>query len=79
MRSQYQLKQRFESFNGEQRDQIIRLAWKDGDGVAYEEIYKRFGLTPGHLVAYMNYVLPKICFKQWRRRIYTSQKQLSKP
>jgi uncharacterized protein (TIGR03643 family) len=62
------LKVKFETFDMEDRDRIIRMAWEDR--TSYEAIYQQFGLTPGHLVAYMRYVLPNMSFKRWRRRIY---------
>jgi uncharacterized protein (TIGR03643 family) len=68
MKTYRPLKSRFKAFSAEEKEEIIRLACKEK--VSYEEIYQRFGLTPGHLVAYMSYILPKFCFKQWRRRLY---------
>ena len=62
------LKEKFEHFNFEDRDRIIRMGWEDR--TSYEAIRQQFGLTPSELVHFMRFSLEQNSFKRWRRRVF---------
>jgi uncharacterized protein (TIGR03643 family) len=62
------VKEKFESFNLEDRDRIIRMGWEDR--TSYEAIKRQFGLTPSELVHFMRFSLDQNSFQRWRRRIF---------
>lgn len=62
------MKEKFDSFDLESSDRIIRMAWEDR--TSYEAITVQFGLSPSELVHFMRYQLDEKSFKRWRRRIF---------
>jgi uncharacterized protein (TIGR03643 family) len=62
------VKEKFESFNLEDRDRIIRMGWEDR--TSYEAIKRQVGLTPSELVHFMRFSLDQNSFQRWRRRIF---------
>jgi len=65
-------KDKFDSFDLESTDRIIRMAWEDR--TSYKAITLQFGLTPSELVAFMRYHLDINGFKRWRRRVHEQGK-----
>lgn len=61
------MKEKFEAFNLEERDRIIRMGWEDR--TSYKAIELQFGLTPSELVHFMRFFLDANGFKRWRRRV----------
>ena len=49
------LKEKFDSFNLEDSDRIIRMGWEDR--TSYDAIELQFGLTPSELVHFMRFSL----------------------
>ncbi|MBL7665822.1 MAG: TIGR03643 family protein [Bacteriovoracaceae bacterium] len=71
------LKAKFDCFDLEQQDRIIRMAWEDR--TSYEAITFQFALTPSELVHFMRYFLDEKSFKRWRRRILEQGKLKNSP
>jgi uncharacterized protein (TIGR03643 family) len=71
------LKEKFETYNIEDRDRIIRMGWEDR--TSYEAIKLQFNLTPSELVHFMRYSLDQSSFKRWRRRIFEQGKLKNSP
>jgi len=71
------LKEKFDSFNLEDKDRIIRMGWEDR--TSYEAIKVQFGLTPSELVHFMRYSLDQNGFKRWRRRVFEKGKLKNAP
>ena len=71
------MKEKFESYNIEDRDRIIRMAWEDR--TSYESITFQFGLSPSELVHFMRFALDANGFKRWRRRINEQGKLKNQP
>jgi uncharacterized protein (TIGR03643 family) len=61
-------KEKFDSFDDESTDRIIRMAWEDR--TSYRAITIQFGLTPSQLVTFMRYQLDAKSFQRWRRRVH---------
>lgn len=72
-----ELKERFEAFDLEEKDRIIRMAWEDR--TSYEAIKTQFNLGPSELVHFMRYSLEEKAFKRWRRRVFEQGKLKNKP
>ncbi len=62
------LKEKFEAFNHEEKDRIIRMGWEDR--TSYKAIQVQFGITPSELVHFMRFALDEKTFKRWRRRVF---------
>ncbi len=62
------LKEKFERFDLEDADRIIRMAWEDR--TSYQAIRTQFGLTPAELVVFMRSKLEPKAFQRWRRRVF---------
>ena len=71
------LKEKFESFNLEDKDRIIRMGWEDR--TSYTAITLQFGLTPSELVHFMRYSLDHKGFKRWRARVFEQGKLKNTP
>jgi uncharacterized protein (TIGR03643 family) len=71
------LKEKFEKFDLEDKDRIIRMGWEDR--TSYEAIKLQFGLTPSELVHFMRYSLDQNSFKRWRRRVFEQGKLKNSP
>lgn len=71
------LKEKFQAFDLEQKDRIIRMAWEDR--TSYQAIEFQFGLTPSQLVEFMRFALEENAFKRWRRRIFEQGKLKNNP
>ena len=71
------LKEKFEAFDLESTDRIIRMAWEDR--TSYESITLQFGLSPSELVHFMRYNLEPSRFKSWRKRIAEKGKLKNSP
>lgn len=71
------LKEKFEAFNEEDRDRIIRMGWEDR--TSYSAITEQFNLTPSELVQFMRFSLDENGFKRWRRRIHEQGKLKNQP
>lgn len=71
------LKEKFDSFDIEDRDRIIRMGWEDR--TSYAAIQLQFGLTPSELVHFMRYALDANGFKRWRRRVFEQGKLKNAP
>ncbi len=71
------LKAKFDNFNLEQVDRIIRMAWEDR--TSYEAIELQFDLNPSELVDFMRFSLDYRSFKRWRRRICEQGKLKNNP
>jgi uncharacterized protein (TIGR03643 family) len=72
-----EMKEKFSSFNLEDKDRIIRMGWEDR--TSYEAIKLQFGLTPSELVHFMRYSLDESSFKRWRRRVFEQGKLKNTP
>lgn len=72
-----ELKEKFERFDIEERDRIIRMGWEDR--TSYEAIEHQFQLSPSELVHFMRYALDENGFKRWRRRVHEQGKLKNKP
>lgn len=66
------MKEKFESYNLEERERIIRMGWEDR--TSYKAIELQFALTPSELVHFMRFVLEEKSFKRWRRRVFEQGK-----
>ncbi len=62
------LKTKFDSFNAEGIDRVIRMAWEDR--TSYTAITKQFNLSASEIVHFMRYHLEESKFKRWRKRIF---------
>ena len=71
------LKEKFERFDIEDRDRIIRMGWEDR--TSYAAIEAQFNLTPSELVQFMRFALDENGFKRWRRRVHEQGKLKNKP
>jgi len=71
------LKEKFENFDLEDRDRIIRMGWEDR--TTYEAIKRQFDLTPSELVHFMRFSLNQGSFKRWRRRVFEQGKLKNNP
>lgn len=71
------LKQKFESFNIEDSDRIVRMGWEDR--TSYKAITVQFGLSPSELVHFMRFTLDSNTFKRWRRRVFEQGKLKNSP
>lgn len=71
------LKEKFETYDLEDKDRIIRMGWEDR--TSYEAIKLQFGLTPSELVHFMRYSLENNVFKRWRRRVFEQGKLKNTP
>lgn len=71
------LKEKFERFNLEDQDRIIRMGWEDR--TSYQAITAQFGLTPSELVHFMRYSLDQASFERWRRRVFEQGKLKNSP
>jgi uncharacterized protein (TIGR03643 family) len=71
------LKEKFESYDLEDRDRIIRMAWEDR--TSYAAIALQFKVSPSELVHFMRYYLEGHAFRRWRRRIFEQGKLKNKP
>lgn len=71
------LKEKFESFNLEDKDRIIRMGWEDR--TSYDAITIQFGLTPSDLVHFMRFALDPNSFKRWRRRVFEQGQLKNRP
>lgn len=71
------LKEKFQAFDLEQKDRIIRMGWEDR--TSYQAIEFQFGLTPSQLVEFMRFALEESAFKRWRRRIFEQGKLKNNP
>lgn len=72
-----ELKEKFESYNEEDRDRIIRMGWEDR--TSYQAIEHQFNLTPSELVHFMRFALDANGFRRWRRRIHVQGKLKNTP
>ena len=66
------LKEKFDAYDEESADRIIRMGWEDR--TSYRAITVQFGLSPSELVAFMRYKLDAKSFQRWRRRIHEQGK-----
>jgi len=71
------LKEKFDAFDLEEIDRIIRMGWEDR--TSYEAIQNQFGLTPSELVQFMRYSLDESSFKRWRRRVFEQGRLKNNP
>ncbi len=71
------LRDKFDAFDVESADRIIRMAWEDR--TSYHAITIQFGLTPSELVHFMRFKLDSSSFKRWRRRIFQRGKLKNSP
>ena len=71
------MKEKFERFDLEDKDRIIRMGWEDR--TSYEAIELQFGLSPSELVHFMRFSLDQSSFKRWRRRIFEQGKLKNSP
>ena len=71
------LKEKFETYDEEDRDRIIRMGWEDR--TSYEAIRLQFHLTPSELVHFMRFSLDQNSFKRWRRRVFEQGKLKNNP
>ena len=71
------LKEKFEKFDIEDKDRIIRMGWEDR--TPYEAITAQFDLSPSELVHFMRWALPENNFKRWRRRVFEQGSLKNKP
>ncbi len=71
------LKEKFDTYDLEDKDRIIRMGWEDR--TSYEAIKLQFGLTPSELVHFMRYSLENNVFKRWRRRVFEQGKLKNTP
>ncbi len=71
------MKEKFESYDLEDRDRIIRMAWEDR--TSYAAIALQFQISPSELVHFMRFYLEAPAFKRWRRRIFEQGKLKNKP
>ena len=71
------LKEKFENFDLEDKDRIIRMGWEDR--TSYEAIKRQFDLTPSELVHFMRFFLDQGSFKRWRRRVFEQGKLKNNP
>ena len=71
------LKEKFEQFDIEDKDRIIRMGWEDR--TPYEAITTQFGLSPSEMVHFMRWALPESNFRRWRRRIFEQGKLKNNP
>ena len=71
------LKEKFDSFDIEATDRIIRMGWEDR--TSYAAIKLQFNLTPSELVHFMRYSLDEKSFKRWRRRVFEQGKLKNDP
>ncbi len=71
------LKEKFDAFDLESVDRIIRMAWEDR--TSYRAITAQFSLSPSELVHFMRYQLDEKAFKRWRRRIHEQGKLKNEP
>jgi uncharacterized protein (TIGR03643 family) len=62
------LKDKFDSYDLESTDRIIRMAWEDR--TSYAAITLQFNLTPSEIVHFMRYNLEESRFKRWRKRVF---------
>jgi len=69
-------KEKFEAFDEDQKDRIVRMAWEDR--TSYQAIRLQFDLTPSELVHFMRYHLEPQAFKRWRRRVFEQGKLKNK-
>lgn len=72
-----ELKLKFEAYDLEEKDRIIRMAWEDR--TSYSAIQEQFGLGPSDLVHFMRYSLDDNGFKRWRRRVFEQGKLKNTP
>jgi uncharacterized protein (TIGR03643 family) len=71
------LKEKFESYDLESTDRIIRMAWEDR--TSYESITLQFNLTPSEIVHFMRFHMDASRFKRWRKRIFEKGKLKNSP
>lgn len=71
------LKEKFEKFDLENQDRIVRMGWEDR--TSYEAIKIQFDLSPSELVHFMRFKLDHSSFKRWRRRIFEQGKLKNTP
>ena len=71
------LKKKFETYNLEDSDRIIRMGWEDR--TSYAAIESQFGLSPSELVHFMRFSLDESSFKRWRRRVFEQGKLKNTP
>ena len=71
------LKEKFDSYDLESTDRIIRMGWEDR--TSYQAIELQFNLSPSELVHFMRYSLDEKSFKRWRRRVFEQGKLKNSP
>lgn len=71
------MKEKFDAFDSEESDRIIRMAWEDR--TSYKAITNQFGLTVSEIVKFMRYSLDAQSFKRWRRRVFEQGKLKNNP
>jgi uncharacterized protein (TIGR03643 family) len=71
------LKEKFEKFDLEDKDRIIRMGWEDR--TPYDAITVQFGLSPSEMVHFMRWALPSSNFRRWRRRVFEQGKLKNTP
>lgn len=71
------LKDKFDRYDLESTDRIIRMGWEDR--TSYHAIELQFNLTPSELVHFMRYSLDEKSFKRWRRRVFEQGKLKNSP
>lgn len=71
------LKEKFDSYDAEDSERIIRMAWEDR--TSYESITLQFNLSVSEIVHFMRYKLEPSRFKRWRKRIFEQGKLKNSP
>lgn len=71
------LKEKFETFDTEDSERIIRMGWEDR--TSYKAITFQFGLSSSELVHFMRFYLNHSSFKRWRRRVFEQGKLKNSP
>lgn len=71
------LKAKFDLYDLESIDRIIRMAWEDR--TSYKAIFQQFNLTPSEIVLFMRYHLDGSSFRRWRKRIFEKGKLKNNP
>jgi uncharacterized protein (TIGR03643 family) len=61
------LKNLFDSFNSEEKKKIIRMTWDDR--TSYQDIEKKFELTPSLIEKFMKHELNEKEFLRWKKRL----------
>ncbi len=66
------LKEKFSSFDLDDKDRLIRLGWEDRS--TFDLIEKQFSLSPNEFVVFMRSHLDRKSFDRWRKRVHEQGK-----